>query len=199
MVTRAELKQRAKASLTGHWQDTVIFVLLITVINLLTGIFGIYAIIAAFAIGGPLSLSAAGFFLRLATGKKVQLNMVLDGFYDFVRAVMAMVAICLVTFAGLLLCVIPGIILAFGLSQVFFILYEDKRIDVLDALKKSWDLMRGHKFDYFVLALSFLGWIFLCILTVGLGTILLAPYMQTTIAHFYLDLKNSQQKNTKKA
>ena len=60
MVTRAELKQRAKASLTGHWQDTVIFVLLIAVINLLTGIFGIYTIIAAFAIGGPLSLSAAG-------------------------------------------------------------------------------------------------------------------------------------------
>ena len=52
MVTRAELKQRAKASLTGHWQDTVIFVLLIAVINLLTGIFGVYAIIAAFAIGG---------------------------------------------------------------------------------------------------------------------------------------------------
>lgn len=66
MVTRAELKQRAKSSLTGHWQDTVIFVLLIAVINLLTGIFGVYAIIASFAIGGPLSLSAAGFFLRLA-------------------------------------------------------------------------------------------------------------------------------------
>ena len=49
-------------------------------------------------------------------------------------------------------------------------------------------LMRGHKWQFFVLCLSFIGWILLCILTFGIGFLWLGPYFQTTMAAFYEDL-----------
>ena len=40
-----------------------------------------------------------------------------------------------------------------------------------------------------LLDLSFLPWILLSIITLGLGTLLLVPYMQTANALYYEDLK----------
>ena len=50
--------------------------------------------------------------------------------------------------------------------------------------------MKGHKWDLFVLDLSFIGWILLGIMTAGIGLLWVAPYMETTRAAFYEDLKN---------
>ena len=53
---------------------------------------------------------------------------------------------------------------------------------------------KGERFIYYItiqlkFLLSFIGWFFLCLLTVGLGFLLLIPYMSTAMAHFYEDLK----------
>lgn len=50
--------------------------------------------------------------------------------------------------------------------------------------------MDGHKWQLFCLHLSFIGWWLLCILTLGIGTLWLAPYSQNSTAAFYEDLKN---------
>lgn len=50
--------------------------------------------------------------------------------------------------------------------------------------------MDGHKWRLFCLHLSFIGWWLLCILTLGIGTLWLAPYSQNSTAAFYEDLKN---------
>jgi uncharacterized membrane protein len=57
---------------------------------------------------------------------------------------------------GFILLVVPGIIVAFGLSQTFFILADDKEIGAVDALKASWEMMKGNKVKFFVLSLSFI-------------------------------------------
>ena len=49
--------------------------------------------------------------------------------------------------------------------------------------------MKGHKFDLFCLMLSFLGWVILSMFTLGIGYLWLAPYMYTTMAAFYEDVK----------
>lgn len=51
--------------------------------------------------------------------------------------------------------------------------------------------MDGHKWQLFCLHLSFIGWWLLCILTLGIGTLWLAPYIQNSTAAFYEDLKNN--------
>ena len=50
-------------------------------------------------------------------------------------------------------------------------------------------MMKGHKFDLFWLNFSFIGWIILSALTMGIAYVWLMPYMQTANAAFYQDLK----------
>ncbi|MDO7206189.1 DUF975 family protein [Paraclostridium bifermentans] len=50
-------------------------------------------------------------------------------------------------------------------------------------------MMKGHKFDYFVLELSFIGWSILCVLSLGIGFLWLVPYFEITLTNFYLKVK----------
>ena len=45
--------------------------------------------------------------------------------------------------------------------------------------------MDGHKWEKFVLDLSFLGWIIVGSLCLGVGTLWVTPYMEATNAQFY--------------
>ena len=56
------------------------------------------------------------------------------------------------------------------------------------ARKRSMELMRGNKWRLFCLHCSFIGWLLLCILTLGILTLWIAPYLQTAQAEFYRDL-----------
>jgi len=46
-------------------------------------------------------------------------------------------------------------------------------------------MMKGHKAELFFLGLSFIGWFFLSVLTLGIGFLWLVPYVNTSLALFY--------------
>jgi uncharacterized membrane protein len=71
-----------------------------------------------------------------------------------------------------------------------FILKDYPELSVGQAIQMSEKMMRGHKMRYFLLTLSFIGWGLLGILTLGIGYIWLTPYMYTTTAALYQDVKN---------
>ena len=77
-------------------------------------------------------------------------------------------------------------------SQTEYILKDDKQINAADAMKKSAEMMKGHKMELFWLMLSFIGWAILCIITLGFGFIFLLPYFHSTMAHYYEDIKAEQ-------
>jgi uncharacterized membrane protein len=59
-------------------------------------------------------------------------------------------------------------------------------------------MMMGHKWEFFLLNLSFIGWILLAALTAGVGLVFLYPWLLTTITNYYEDLKkeyNSKHTN----
>lgn len=91
-----------------------------------------------------------------------------------------------------LLFFIPGIIKTYSYAMSTYIVDDLKRqgknLSATEAITKSRRLMDGHKWDLFVLDLSFLGWIILASLTFGIGYLWLHPYMQTTRAEFYRNL-----------
>ena len=86
---------------------------------------------------------------------------------------------------------IPVIYVSLSISQTWFIIANDENITGYDALKESWNLMRGKRFKLFLLELSFIGWAILSVLTLFIGFIFLAPYMQTSYAKFYDNLNES--------
>jgi uncharacterized membrane protein len=48
--------------------------------------------------------------------------------------------------------------------------------------------MHGYKWKFFVLQVSFIGWILLSLLSLGIGFLWLAPYITTSNAAFYNEL-----------
>lgn len=76
------------------------------------------------------------------------------------------------------------------LSMTRFILAESHQIKAFDALKLSARITKGHRADIFVFDLSFLGWMLLGVLTLGILNILyVIPYMTTAQAGLYTELK----------
>ena len=90
-----------------------------------------------------------------------------------------------------LLFIIPGIIKSYEYAIIPYILADDPEISSKDAFKKAKEMMKGNKWRLFKLELSFFGWFILCVLTVGMGTFFLIPYVNAANAEFYAELKNN--------
>ena len=86
---------------------------------------------------------------------------------------------------------VPAIYVTLSFSQTWFIIANDENISGYNALKESWNLMRGKRLKLFLLELSFIGWAILSVLTLFIGFIFLAPYVQTSYAKFYDNLNES--------
>lgn len=85
---------------------------------------------------------------------------------------------------------IPGIVKAYSYLMVPYIIAENSSLDKSRVFQLSRKMMRGHKWEAFVLGLSFLGWNILGVLTSGLVSIFYAnPYQHATYAEFYSALK----------
>jgi len=50
--------------------------------------------------------------------------------------------------------------------------------------------MKGHRKELFLLTLSFIGWILISIFTFSVGFAITIPYIMTTYALFYDEVKN---------
>lgn len=99
----------------------------------------------------------------------------------------------LYTFLWSLLFVIPGIVKAYEYKMIPYLLAEHPEMPMEQAFGMSRELMHGNKWRAFVLDLSFLGWIFLCIITMGiLAFFYVGPYMQLTHAALYRRLMGAR-------
>ncbi|EHJ53165.1 DUF975 family protein [Streptococcus macacae] len=94
-----------------------------------------------------------------------------------------------------ILFIVPGIIKGYGYVMTNYILKDKlergEEVTVTQAITESRRLMQGHKWEYFVLQLSFLGWMILALLTFNIGFLWLVPYMQTTNSAFYQNLRDN--------
>ena len=67
----------------------------------------------------------------------------------------------------------------------FFILYDNPDMSGKEIVEESEKIMTGNRFRFFVLPLTFIGWILLCGLTLGIGSLWLTPYMMVSMVVFY--------------
>ena len=83
--------------------------------------------------------------------------------------------------------------IALGLSQAYYLMLDFPQYGVIDLLKLSWKVTKGHKARLFCLQLSFFPLILASVFTLGIGMLWVTPYMQMTYALFFLDLMNPKQ------
>lgn len=146
-------------------------------------------ILESLLIGGVttiFSVATLNFYLPMSKSpEKVPLSAFFEGFADWWRAFLGYAWYLLWTTLWRLLFVIPGIIKGYAYSQMFNLIAEYKNLSVTKAMDISKVITQGHKWELFVLDLSFLGWEILCAFSLGIGLIFLVPYMKMTYINAY--------------
>ncbi len=99
-----------------------------------------------------------------------------------------------INFLYFLLLIIPGIIKAYAFSMVPYILADNPNIGTKRAVELSTQMTEGHKFNIFILDLSFIGWYILATFFWALGIHFLNPYIDATKAQLYLVLRDESFK-----
>ena len=162
----------------------------ILTVTALVASFGLAFSMARLFIGSIVCVGYSQFNIDVIDGKEVKFGRLFSWFNkdQWGKAVCTNLFRILFTFLWMLLFIIPGIIAAYGYSMTGFILAENPDLSPREAIRRSKELMDGHKFELFCLWLSFIGWDILTVLTLGVLSIWVGPWKQAATAAFYRDL-----------
>ena len=106
-----------------------------------------------------LTVSCTRYFIRLNTGEDVGVHSGLLGRMPiWRRALWLYIVMGVKIFLWTLLFIIPGVIAALRYGMAPYFLADDPNLTAKQAIEKSKAVMKGKKFSYFVLQISFVGW-----------------------------------------
>lgn len=203
------------SSLTGNTASvfgTVIHYALLFVVSVLTGL---------------LSSGTAYFYLKIVTGHHVTVNDIFAGFRIYSDKALTIQAwITLITYIGSLpeyivlyrmpgrpdtstltlygLCMVlsgvVALILELLYAPAFFLMHDFPQYSGTELLAMSRKLMSGNKIRLFYIYLSYIPLLLLGVLSCGIALLWIIPYMNATLAEFYMDIiRNSNQDQSKTA
>lgn len=136
-----------------------------------------------------LSVASINVYLKMSRSPEpVNFSDFIEGFNNWARAILSALWNFLWVFLWSLLFIIPGIIKAIAYSQIYFIIVEYKDVSVTKAMRISMEITKGHKWNLFVMYLSFLGWDILSLFTLGILQLWLLPYKNMTYINAYHSL-----------
>jgi len=188
VLPNRDIMLEAKGSLKGKWGLAIATVVVFYIVTTAIQFIPILGSLGSILISGPMIVGLFIFVLALSRGRDAQLSQIFWGFRRFGVCLGAYLLFGILILLWTLLLIIPGIIALFSYSQTFMVLADNDSIGPIDALKKSKQIMKGHKWKFFCLWMRFIGWFLLCILTLGIGFLWLIPYMLTSCARFYDDI-----------
>lgn len=122
-------------------------------------------------------------------GEKMPYSSLFDGFGFAGKIILLNVLMVVFVFLWTCLFIVPGIIAAYRYRFAVYNLCENPELGAMEALAMSKAQTKGHKLDLFVLDLTFLGWALLCVLTAGILTIWVSPYVQQTNLGYFEAIK----------
>lgn len=216
-MNRKEIKELAKTKIKGNKWDIIWPALIISVISsILTRLLGgnvniniigsdtynviqssprvYFGSMVVSLVMGVITAGYIKYILEFVRTGKFDTDKIINTIKEkWVNILIANVLVTVIVFACSLLFVIPGIIMALAYAFVTY-LVVDTDIKGNDALKAGREMMHGYKWDYFVFELSFIGWILLVPLTLGIILIWLYPYMTVAQALYYEELKKVTKK-----
>ena len=205
-MQRIELKERAKENLLSDLKIPLISVIITLGIPLIVwGSLQYYflyfvhagiplsmnfiltlpiAVILCYLFVTVLKVGEAKIFVHLSNHKLLRLKTLFQYFRYTIRVCLIHLTKGVLVLAGLLLFIIPGIYLMLAYSLTDFIVAEDKDVDLVEALKMSRGMLKGHTGELLILYLSFLPWLIFGILT-GVGLFWYRAYYRATMAEVY--------------
>lgn len=93
--------------------------------------------------------------------------------------------------AYVIMVMISAIVVAFlsiMLSQAYLVYLDKPDFGAIDCIKASVTLMKGNKWRYFYLLISFIGYGLLIVFSLGIAMLWVAPFYEVTAVNFYRNI-----------
>jgi hypothetical protein len=183
----------------------IVYVALSIVINILSflitydeisGIIIYIVIVIAYGILvlGPAQYGVYYAYLKAVRGENVDVQDIFSFKENYLNVVIANVLTSFIIVIGVFLLIIPGIIFACKLAFVPY-LVMDRKMDAMEAIKKSWEMTDGHAVNIFVIGLLS---IFISIggfIAFLVGIIIAAMWITLALASMYYAVESMQDLN----
>ncbi len=190
------LRGKAWERLSGKWGKSAVTYLIVLLLSGASGSLNFLIpgapVLAVIFFTNLITIGTLFLFWDVADGKDVEIATIFSTFNDYVRYMIGGLLVFIYTFLWSLLLVVPGIIKAISYSQTYFLMRDNPTLSGEQAIQCSMAMMHGHKMEYFLFCLSFIGWILLSVITLGIGMLWIGPYITTARAEFYKALKLEQ-------
>ncbi|MCR5233241.1 MAG: DUF975 family protein [Lachnospiraceae bacterium] len=188
--TREELKAQSKQQMEGKIGGLILAFFVAMAVSGAIGAIPFVGSIATIITTPVISVGLVKICLGVTYGDEPNISTLFEGFgKDLGRTLATFWLVTLFTFLWSCLFIIPGIIMSYAYSQTIRIMIENPDMSPMDCIRKSKEIMNGRKMDLFVLHLSFILWILLIMVTCGIASIYVAPYMNLTETNFYHRVK----------
>ena len=116
-------------------------------------------------------------------------NMILYGDVPDTATISAMLGAFFGMYLIILLLMIPYSIIINAYAQTNYVLCEYPDYSPTQCIDASKAMMKGRRWELFVLSLSFIPWILLVCVTFGIAIIYVGPYMTLTFTNYYHRIK----------
>ena len=83
------------------------------------------------------------------------------------------------------------IVASLTLIPANFIAIDKPQLSIGQVVQESIEMMKGHKLHYILFILSFLGWFLLSVITFGLASLWVIPYLHLSSILYYIHLKRA--------
>lgn len=131
--------------------------------------------------------------LNIAKGKENIFPDMNKVFSKYLKCFGLLIVLIVSMYVGGLLLIVPGICAVIYFSQSTYILMDNDDKGIIDCLKESIELMKGNVWNYILLQISFIPYILLSIVTLGIYLFWAIPITEVANANFYLYLKESKE------
>lgn len=150
--------------------------------------------VAPVLLGGAYILGMTAFTLNVYRKGSTGFTSFIDTYKNFGNSFNLYFNVYARIFLWSLLFWVPGIIAAIRYSQAFYLMSDNPEMGATEAIETSKKMMEGHKMEYFLFNLGFIGWYILCSIF-PVGYLWLVPYVTYANAGFYENLKKSAAAN----
>lgn len=189
-MNRIKLKRRSREQLGNHifnntWLMSVVGVLILSAIQSFAAS---VPVLPLFLIG-PLGVGLVIFFKNIIRTSSVRIETLFQGFLtDFKGSLLIGLMSTIFVALWSLLFIIPGIVKGYAYSMAYYLKSEHEDWDWRKCLDESTKLTNGHKFDLFILDLSFIGWYIVGSLCFGIGSLWVTSYHEMTKINFFEEI-----------
>lgn len=159
------------------------------------GAYLILAIVYMLLFQWPLEYGISYVNLRAARGEKIHVQNMFAAFNNYWNAVFANLLVATIIGFGIMLLVIPGIIFACKLSFVPY-LVVDKKMDAVEAVKKSWEMTGGYTMLIFLMGFFTIFVVIFGLIAFGVGIVVAIIWIRLAFATVYLSTATKLESRT---